>query len=207
MTRPGGTTVVPQFLAFVQVKDEAKVEHTLVDLYARSGGPKLRSRDYAGHTLYYVSLHKREIPATPSFTVRDGFLIMSNQRNTLVSACDRMLEQKPSLADDPRFQANLQAARGASCLLNVRLSESLSETWGIARPILEAQLEDQGIRGPDAVLPDTEELRAALDDILVTVSAGKHGFTIKNSDPFGASVFLSLAGSVLDRLLQKRRLM
>jgi hypothetical protein len=204
MPMPGTRSIVPELLAFVDVRGQADVQGQLARLCADLG-VELTTARFQDREIHYVSVQDDGMRFSPSFVVHDGMLVLGSDLRGVKAALAR--EKGDSLAASPSFATTLGDVRSSCCVFALRLGDNVAKIWDMVEPRLEGVLwrSDDIPVGIDD-LPTVDELRTAFADVVCTARMDQHGITLRAQSPIGFGALLATCGKWLDKLLELEEL-
>lgn len=196
-------TVTPPFVtftAFVQVRDQAGAERLIDSLLQHSNlGDRLRKEDAENGKIWSAEFDMQGLRMTPAVALRDGWLVVSNFKNTVKRTLRVGDLNEESLAADARFQAAAKSADGAAFFMTGRMVPLLNSFWGLASLGIKNGVNMLGVE-PESV-PDAEAMADVLDDIVVTGRVTEQGFALRATQPLGIGTLLPALSSGFDWFL------
>ena len=128
--------------------------------------------------------------------------MISTHPRILKATLRRAQNNGPSLGETTGFENMVKRVRGAAAFAFVATGELAKRALGFpqVQAFLRAGLTEAGI--DPKLLPDTEDLAAALEAIVVSARVDRDGFTVTCHSPLGEGSMLAFAGYMLDLLLR-----
>lgn len=198
---PRPTPPFVTFAAFVELADAQKA-HGLLDQLAASGQlGNVESETVEGHQLWSTEMDVEGMQMSPSWGIRDGWLVASNFK----AVARRLVTEGPlasgSLADDPRFQKAAKAADGAAMFLTARFNPLLQSYWGLATAGIRLGADQVGIETDE--VPTGEDVAGAIDDVVFALRADDHGFVFRQHCPIGVATMAAASAAGLEWFLKQ----
>ncbi len=184
---------------FVELADVQRAEGILTQLAQSGRIGNVQSENDEGVRLWTLETEIEGFKMSPSWGIRDGWLVGSNFKNV----AKRLLTEGPlasgSLADDPRFQKASKAAGDAAVFVTARLNPILQNYWGLAMTGIQMGAGYADLEIDE--LPTGDDMAAAIDDIVFALRADEHGFVLRQHQPLGLASLVAASGAGLEWFL------
>lgn len=193
--------MVPQGLVFLESRNPEQAKAMILGL-AQQEGLAIKTASFRGEEIVYTSTMAGPVQITPAMTVYDGMLVLASDMRGLKAAISRGEQNRRNLTSSDSFAATLERSKNATALLNLRLGDNISQIWGMVLPWAEGRLDRQEmIKLSPEILPDEDEMREILSDVLLCLTADDDGIVISGEAPLGLGLLVASLGYGLDWFL------
>lgn len=186
---------------FVELADVDGAKALLDHLAASGQLGAIVSEDAEGGPMWSTDAEIEGLKLSPSWGIRDGWLVASNFKNVVQRLLRDGPRQEGSLAEDPRFVAAAKAADGASMFVTARFNPVLQNFWGLAMMGIQAGADMIDLETDE--IPSGDDVAGAIDDLVMALRVDEHGFVLRQQHPLAFGALLSASAAGLDWFLKQ----
>jgi hypothetical protein len=201
-----GPVPKPELLLRVAVRDAERLLPMLrhVEEAVAQRGLEWKTRELDAHRIRYVQVPFAEanLQLSPCYVLHDGALWISSDTAALV----RMLRQtEAELAQAADMQQLAVHAAKASGVVHVRSARAVELGWRSLAGLLSAQLNEHRdeLGVGSEVVPDGEQVAAALATTTMTWRVDERGVTLANHGPLRLGTLWTGIAALVDEVLQR----
>ncbi len=197
----GAQGMIPQGLVFIDSGRPETAMKMILGMVEQQG-MEIKTARFRDGEIYYCSIPTALGQVSPAMLTHDGMVVIGSDVRALKAAIGRGEQNRRNLTSSESFMATLGEAKGATKLATVRVGDNISQIWGILLPMLEGFLERQDeIQLPPEILPDADELREILSDLVISLTADDSGIQVRAESPLGLGMALASIGYGLNWFL------
>ncbi|MHC5062526.1 MAG: hypothetical protein ACYTG5_00970 [Planctomycetota bacterium] len=197
----GAQGMIPQSLVFIDSGRPEKAMKMILGMVEQQG-MEIKTARFRDGEIHYTSIPTAIGQLSPAMIAHDGMVILASDLRALKAAIGRGEQNRRNLTSSESFVATMEEHKGATKLATLRFGDNISQIWGTLLPFLERQLEKQDqLQLPPEILPDEDELREILSDVVLTLTADDSGIAFRAEEPIGLGMVLASAGHALNWFL------
>jgi uncharacterized protein DUF3352/tetratricopeptide repeat protein len=204
---PAGGGMIPDVVAVVGVKDRAAFERCLAVPLAMAPQLEFKTLEYEGAQVKYLGSRAGGLPVTPAYAIVDDLMVVGTSPNSVKQVIHSRTEKRPSLADNPEFQAARArlVAKNPSCFEYVDVKRIVTSLYATASPFLQGvqgHIDAAGLPLDMALLPTVDTLSKHLSAAASAWSSDEDGILAEGVSPIGLGALVSLgfaAAASLDK--------
>lgn len=201
MPKMGG--MIPDVVMSVAIENEEVFNPVFEKLVAAiSGMGEIGTSTYDERTLRHVKLPP-QIPLSPTFTVRDGRLLITTTTLAMKKHLKWLAKGEPGLGEAEDYNecmAGVPAGASVKGFMNVRRGVEIG--YGVAGPFLPAVLAQSDVPFDPAMMPMTETLVDYLSNASFFVVSDEQGLLLSQRSSVGFGTCLAIMTSAVDYFMK-----
>jgi hypothetical protein len=197
---PQGGGAFPELAFTFDITDDALLKKAIKKFAEKMGGKKLRSTDYRGHKIYYISIdefigEETEVPYWPSFTHAKNMLLMASSPQVLKRMIGNL--EKPVVPAGNIKKVLEKTPKEARQFAYIDLKKSFSYVYNTVLPYIDKQHKED--MPPDfdlAKLPPVEVFTKHLSYLYTFSTKDENGIYAEIVSPGGPLTLPAVSAAI-----------